>query len=183
MTATVTVTLDGESHRLDPADARRLRGELATALAGRTTYVHTAGHQRLDGSYVVERRRADSDGHRKVFSRFETLRALYRDLPREFDAEAVGREGLTGPRRHLLVRHVAEHPAFDCELTSRQPLTVTKRDTSDPVTEHDTDESPTEHDPSNPVTEHDADDPVPERPGREPGTSDPESSCHTPPHR
>lgn len=161
----MTITLDGESHRLAPAEARRLQSELVTALAGRTTYVHTAGHQRPDGSYVVERRRADSDGHRKVFPRFEALRALYRDLPREFDAEAVGREGLTGPRRHLLVRHVAEHPAFDCELTSRQPLTVTKHDTSDPVSGRDAGESPTE------------------RTEREPTTADTEASCHTPPHR
>jgi len=28
----------------------------------------------------------------------------------------------------MLVWHYAEHPAFDCELAARQPLTVEKRD-------------------------------------------------------
>lgn len=28
----------------------------------------------------------------------------------------------------MLVRHFAEHPAFDCEITSRNPLTVEKLD-------------------------------------------------------
>jgi hypothetical protein len=28
----------------------------------------------------------------------------------------------------MVVRHLAEHPAFDCSLASRQPLTVHKHD-------------------------------------------------------
>ena len=61
-----------------------------------------------------------------MFERFTALERLYRRLPDEFTAEEVGRSGLTGGRRHMLVRHFAEHPAFDCELVSRQPLTVRK---------------------------------------------------------
>ena len=41
-------------------------------------------------------------------------------------ATAVEHAGLTGGRRHLLARHLAEHPAFDCELVARQPLTARK---------------------------------------------------------
>ena len=63
-----------------------------------------------------------------MFESFEHLRRLYVRLPGEFTAEAVGRSGLTGGRRHMLLRHFAEHPEFDCELVSRQPLTVRKRD-------------------------------------------------------
>jgi hypothetical protein len=42
---------------------------------------------------------------------------LYEELPERFAAEDIGRKGLTGGRRHLLVRHFAEHPAFDCVPT------------------------------------------------------------------
>ncbi|UIO98629.1 hypothetical protein Hbl1158_08670 [Halobaculum sp. CBA1158] len=104
-----------------------LRDGLADALTECREFLHTAGEHRPDGSYVVERRAADSAGHSKVFKRFAALRRLYDRLPREFDAETVGRNGLTGGRRHLLVRHLTEHPAFDCELVSRQPLTARKR--------------------------------------------------------
>ncbi|WP_435063804.1 DUF7528 family protein [Halobaculum sp. EA56] len=123
----MTVTLDGETHRLDREAAIALRDGLADALTARREFLHTAGEHRPDGSYVVERRAADSAGHSKVFERFAALRRLYDRLPAEFTAEAVGRTGLTGGRRHLLVRHLAEHPAFDCELVSRQPLTARKR--------------------------------------------------------
>ncbi len=93
---------------------------------------------------MVERRAADSAGHSKVFERFEALERLYGRLPEEFTAETVGRSGLTGGRRHMLVRHFVEHPAFDCELVSRQPLTVRKADQqpegSEPATEPGTEE-------------------------------------------
>lgn len=95
-------------------------------MTDRTEFFRTAGEHREDGSYVVSRRGADSAGHRKVFESFEHLRRLYGRLPAEFTAEEVGRSGLTGGRRHMLVRHFAEHPAFDCQLVSRQPLTVRK---------------------------------------------------------
>jgi hypothetical protein len=90
--------------------------------------VRTAGTHREDGSYVVERRHADSSGHRKVFESFASLRRLYDRLPEAFTAEDVQRTGLTGGRRHMLVHHFAEHPAFDCGLEKRQPLTARKRD-------------------------------------------------------
>jgi hypothetical protein len=86
--------------------------------------VYTSGEHREDGSYVVARRGADSAGHRKVFASFARLERLYERLPETFTAEDIGRTGLTGGRRHMLLRHVVEHPAFDCELVSRQPLTA-----------------------------------------------------------
>ncbi len=63
-----------------------------------------------------------------MFERVEALERLYDRLPDSFTAEDVGRTGLTGGRRHMLVWHFAEHPGFDCELVSRQPLTVEKHD-------------------------------------------------------
>ncbi len=124
----VLLELDGDEHRLSRAEARRLRDSLGDALTQRREFLYTAGTHREDGSYVVERRGADSAGHSKVFERYDALERLYGRLPDAFTAEAVGRTGLTGGRRHLVVRHLAEHPAFDCELVSRQPLTVRKRD-------------------------------------------------------
>lgn len=62
-----------------------------------------------------------------MFADFEALERLYGRLPVEFTADDVGRTGLTGGRRHMLVRHFTEHPAFDCELVSQQPLTARKR--------------------------------------------------------
>jgi hypothetical protein len=94
--------------------------------------VRTVGTHREDGSYVVERRGADSAGHRKVFESFAALRRLYDRLSAEFTAAEVERSGLTGGRRHVLVRHFAEHPAFDCELVKRQPLTAEKTDEAPP---------------------------------------------------
>ncbi len=79
---------------------------------------------------MVARRGATSDGHRKVFDSFRAFEAVYRELPPEFTAEDVAVAGVSGGRRHMLVRHFAEHPAFDCELVSQQPLTVRKRPTS-----------------------------------------------------
>lgn len=113
--------------RLSRSAARALRDGLSAALAGRREFVHTAGEHRADGSYAVERRAAESAGHTKVFGRFGRLERLYDRLPRTFTAEDVGGPGLTGGRRHVVLRHFAEHPAFDCELVARQPLTVRKR--------------------------------------------------------
>ncbi|WP_244509991.1 DUF7528 family protein [Halogranum gelatinilyticum] len=106
-----------------------MRDQLGEALSQRQEFFRTAGEHREDGSYVVSRRGATSAGHSKVFESFEELERLYGRLPDEFAAADVGRTGLTGGRRHLLVRHLAEHPAFDCELVSRQPLTARKQDT------------------------------------------------------
>lgn len=89
-------------------------------------FVRTTGEHRTDGSYVVSRRGANSAGHSKVFETFERLARLYERLPDEFTAADVEVEGVTGGRRHMLVHHVAEHPAFDCRLVKLQPLTVRK---------------------------------------------------------
>lgn len=123
----VALTLGAEGTELTREQARSLRDRLSAALTERHEFVRTVGVHREDGSYVVERRGADSSGHRKVFGSFEHLRRLYDRQSGAFTAEDVGRSGLTGGRRHMVVRHVAEHPAFDCELVSRQPLTVEKR--------------------------------------------------------
>jgi hypothetical protein len=124
----VVVRLGSDSYVLDREDAARLRDDLGDALTHRREFLHTAGGHREDGSYVVERRGADSSGHRKVFDSFRRVERLYERLPKEFTADEVGRTGLTGGRRHMLVRHFAEHPAFECDLASRQPLTARKRD-------------------------------------------------------
>ncbi|MFB6107894.1 MAG: hypothetical protein ABEJ82_03510 [Haloplanus sp.] len=108
------------------ADAAALQTAIGDALTERREFFRTAGEHREDGSYVVSRRGADSSGNEKVFRDFEAVRRLYDRLPGEFDAEAVGRTGITGSRRHLLMRHFAEHPAFDCRIESRSPLRVAK---------------------------------------------------------
>ena len=123
---TVVVSLGGRTHELDRATAASLRRALDGALTERRTVVHTVGTHRPDGSYVVARRGADSTGHRKVFERFDDLWELYESLPERFTADDVERPGLTGCRCHLVVRHLAEQPAFDCALVARQPLTGAK---------------------------------------------------------
>jgi hypothetical protein len=120
------VSFGVESYVLDGSEAAALRESLGDALTERREFLHTAGKHREDGSYVVERRGADSTGHRKVFDSYDRLERLFERLPAEFTAEDVGRTGLTGGRRHMLVRHLVEHPAFDCDLVSRQPLTARK---------------------------------------------------------
>jgi len=124
----VVVTLADHVHELSRGEATALREALGEAMCERVEFFRTAGEYREDGSYVVSRRGANSAGHSKVFESFEQLRRLYERLPREFTAEEVGRTGLTGGRRHILVRHFAEHPAFDCTLAKRQPLTAHKSD-------------------------------------------------------
>uniref|UniRef100_UPI002ED23F61 DUF7528 family protein n=1 Tax=Halocatena halophila TaxID=2814576 RepID=UPI002ED23F61 len=62
-----------------------------------------------------------------MFDSFESVQRLYHEMGETFSASDLDRPGLTGGRTHLLVRHFAEHPAFDCELCSQQPLTVEKR--------------------------------------------------------
>ncbi len=103
-----------------------MRESLGDALQEERTFVHTAGERRPDGTYVVRRRGAESAGHRKVFDSRVELRALFERLPAEFTAADVGTDGLSGGRRHMVLRHLAEHPAFDCSLIRRQPLTARK---------------------------------------------------------
>ena len=103
-----------------------MQSAIGEALTTSREYVYTTGTHREDGSYVVSRRGAESAGNRKVFDSFGDLETLYRELPSRIDAEAVGQHGITGSRRHLVVRHFAEHPAFDCRVVSRRPLVAEK---------------------------------------------------------
>ncbi|WP_129117067.1 DUF7528 family protein [Halegenticoccus tardaugens] len=109
------------------ADAADLQDAIGAALTEKREFFRTAGEHRDDGSYVVSRRGAESTGNAKVFAGFDALRRLFDRLPEEFTAEDVGRTGITGSRRHMLIRHFGEHPAFDCEISSRNPLTGRKK--------------------------------------------------------
>jgi hypothetical protein len=122
----IRVEGDGATHELTREEATELRGKIDDALTTRREFLHTAGEYRDDGAYVVSRRGADSAGNSKVFESFEQVRRLYERLPAEFTADTVSRSGITGSRRHMLVRHYAEHPAFDCTIAHRSPLTVRK---------------------------------------------------------
>ncbi|WP_049947828.1 DUF7528 family protein [Candidatus Halobonum tyrrellensis] len=108
------------------AAAADLQTALGDALTERREFFRTAGEYRADGSYVVSRKAADSAGNAKVFASFDEVRRLYDRLPASFAAEDVGRTGLTGSRRHMLIRHFAEHPAFDCSIARRNPLRAEK---------------------------------------------------------
>ena len=118
--------VDGTTHVLDEGTAVELREQLGGVLTGTREYVYTSGERRKDGRYVVARRGAQSSGNRKVFDSFRAVERLYQRLPETFTADDLSRTGLTDGRRHLVLRHFVEHPAFDCELTTRQPLTVEK---------------------------------------------------------
>lgn len=124
----VVVELSNATHVLPLTQAHDLHAALDEALYHTETFSHTVCERRPDGSYVVTRRRADSSGHQKVFDSFRALDGLYERLPSEFTAEDIKHPGLTGSRRHMLVRHFTEHPAFDCALVCRQPLTARKDD-------------------------------------------------------
>ncbi|AFK18907.1 hypothetical protein E6P09_08985 [Haloferax mediterranei ATCC 33500] len=117
--------------------ASDLQEAIGTALTEKREFFRTAGEYRQDGSYVVSRRGADSTGNAKVFTSFDELRRLYKRLPERFTADDVGRTGITGSRRHMIIRHFGEHPAFDCRIASRNPLTGEKQssdtDTKDTV--------------------------------------------------
>jgi len=122
----ISLTVDGESHELSREAARELQDALGDAMTHEREFLHTAGEHREDGKYVVSRRSADSAGNTKVFESFEQMRRLFERLPDEFGADEVSGTGITGSRRHMLVRHFAEHPAFDCAIARRNPLTVEK---------------------------------------------------------
>lgn len=105
-----------------------LQNGLEDALNERRTFLHTVGEHRRDGSYVVERKGADSSGNSKVFDSFEILERLVDRLPNEVLAEDLSRVGLTGGRRHMVLWHLVENPQFPFELASRQPLTARRVD-------------------------------------------------------
>lgn len=103
-----------------------LRESVGDALERRLELFRTVGQYRRDGSYAVARRAADTPGNEQVFDSFQALCELFESLPAEFGAEDVGDAGITGSRRHLVVRHAAEHPRFDCRLISERPLRAEK---------------------------------------------------------
>ena len=123
---TVLIEVDGDRVELSRDAAADLQEAIGDALTERREFFRTVGEYRTDGSYVVSRKAADSAGTAKVFDSFEELCRLYDRLPDEFAAEEVGRTGITGSRRHMLVRHFGEHPAFDCAIERRNPLTARK---------------------------------------------------------
>ncbi len=123
----ILVQFGDDACELSRGDAADLQAALGDALTEKREFFRTAGEYREDGSYVVSRRSAESTGNEKVFRSFDELRRLYERLPATFTAEDVSRTGITGSRRHMLIRHFAEHPAFDCDVSSRSPLTGTKR--------------------------------------------------------
>ena len=124
----ILVQVDGDTHTLTRESAMRLRDAVGDALTTKQEFLRTACEHREDGSYVVERRGADSTGNSAVFESFDAARRLFDRLPDRFTAEEVGGAGYTGSRRHMIVRHFAEHPAFPCELASRNPLCAEKQE-------------------------------------------------------
>jgi hypothetical protein len=122
----IVLAVDGCNYELSRDEAADLQEAVGDALTQRREFFRTAGVHREDGTYEVARRGADSAGNSKVFESFGALRRLFDRLPAQFSADDVGRTGITGSRRHMLVRHFAEHPAFDCEITRRNPLTAEK---------------------------------------------------------
>ncbi|WP_082687205.1 DUF7528 family protein [Halobacterium hubeiense] len=122
----VAVTVGDEELLLSREAAAELRDSLDDALTSREAFVNTVGVHRADGSYVVERRGADSAGNRKVFDSFDALARLWQRLPAEFTADDLSTTGLTAGRRHMVLWHLVEHPGFAVELASRQPLTAEK---------------------------------------------------------
>lgn len=128
----IRVTVDGTACQLSRPAAARLQAAIGDALTERREFVRTVGVYREDGTYEVARRGADSAGNAKVFEGFSALERLFERLPETFTAEDLGRTGITGSRRHLLVRHFAEHPAFACTIERRNPLTARKRATDAP---------------------------------------------------
>ncbi|SFR44184.1 hypothetical protein SAMN04488124_1368 [Halogeometricum limi] len=128
----VVVDIGEQSCVLSRAEAAALQDALGTAITTKREFLRTAGEHRPDGSYVVSRRSSESSGNTKVFATFGALHRLFDRLPEEFTADDVGRTGITGSRRHMVVRHLGEHPEFDCDIASRNPLTAVKAEGLDP---------------------------------------------------
>lgn len=104
---------------------------MGTAITRRDSFLRTAGIHRPDGRYEVTRRTADSTGNSTVFEGFTELRTHYDRLPTSFGAPAIERFNVTGSRRHMVVWHFIEHPAFACAIESRNPLTAEKHGGTD----------------------------------------------------
>lgn len=125
-TAGVELSVDGEQFVLSRAVAAELRSAVGDALAERQPFGRTTSVHRPDGSYVVERRAAETTGNSAVFGSFDDLWRVFDRLPERFGAEDV--DCVTGSRRHMVVWHFAEHPAFPASLAAQRPLTCEKTD-------------------------------------------------------
>jgi len=121
----ILVPGDGTTHELSRGAARDIADIITDALSARREFLRTVGQHRADGGYVVARRGADSSGNRKAFDSFAALTWLHERLPKTFDDD-VDRTGINGSRRHMVVRHLAEQPAFECRTVSRNPLGVSR---------------------------------------------------------
>jgi hypothetical protein len=121
------LTIAGEQYALPVPVARRLYANLHDTLTERRQFVHTISVRHPDGRYVIERRRAASTGNRIAFDSIEAIRECFVTLPDTFGACDVECDGITGSRRHLLVRHFAESPEFACELVCENPLQAKKQ--------------------------------------------------------
>jgi hypothetical protein len=121
------LTIAGERYDLSLSDARCLYTDFHDALTERHSFVHTTSVRHPDGRYVIERKRAASSGNRIAFDSIEALRRCFGDLSDTFGAADVECDGITGSRRHLLVRHFAESPDFKCELVCENPLQASKQ--------------------------------------------------------
>ncbi len=122
--STVELTVGDRTVALSRSAAAELRAAVGDALEQRQAFARTAGVHRPNGEYVVQRCAADSTGNAVVFDSFASLRTVFEALPERFGADDV--DCTTGSRRHMVVWHFAEHPAFPCTLAARRPLTVEK---------------------------------------------------------
>jgi len=123
----VSITVGDVAVEPTRAEATALSDAIGAAVEGRREFVRTAAVVHPDGRHEVRRRGADSAGNRKVFDDRREPRRPYERLPERFGADDVDHPTVSGSRRHLVVRHLAEHPAFDRDLVRRRPLTVAKR--------------------------------------------------------
>lgn len=122
----VVLRIAGERYALSLDVARSLHVDLHDALTERQSFVHTTSVRHVDGRYIIERRRAASSGNQIAFDSIEAVQDCFDDLPDTFGAADVEYEGITGSRRHLLVRHFAESAEFTCELICENPLQAKK---------------------------------------------------------
>ncbi|SEV96996.1 DUF7528 family protein [Halobacterium jilantaiense] len=120
----VELSVDGDRLVLSRAAAAELRSAVGDALTERQSFGRTTGVYRSDGSYVVERRAAETTGNSTVFESFDDLWRVFDGLPERFVADDL--DCVTGSRRHMLVWHFVEHPGFPASLAVQRPLTAEK---------------------------------------------------------
>ncbi|MFB6254497.1 MAG: hypothetical protein ABEI06_07805 [Halobacteriaceae archaeon] len=115
-----------ETIELSREEVVEIKHTLEDAVTERDEFVHTIGTYHPDGAYTIKRRGATSAGNKKKFESFVRVRQIYDALPRKFDAEDIGKYGITGSRRHMVIWHYIEHPRFACQIQCRNPLTASK---------------------------------------------------------